>query len=123
MAFDLHRNLAYSAVAVAPVPAASGTTLDVTAGHGAARFGVAPPFNLTVWAANEIPTPANAEIVRVTARAGDQLTITRAQEGSTARGMISGDQIAMAATVKTFTDIEDEIVTRAQVLARLALHG
>ena len=36
------------------------------------------------------PTPANAEVVRVTARTTDTLTIARAQEGTTARAMAAG---------------------------------
>ena len=101
---DQHRNLAYSLVATAPVPALSGTTLVVTGGQGS-RFPTVP-FNATVWAIGEIPTPANAEIVRVTNITGDTLTITRAQEGTIARAVVLGDQIAATVTVKTFTDIE-----------------
>jgi hypothetical protein len=106
MSFDAHKNLAYSLVATAPSPAASGTSLTVTAGQGT-RF-PAVPFNATVWAVSEIPVPTNAEIVRVTNIAGDVLTITRAQEGTSARTIIVGDQIAATVTAKTFTDIETQ---------------
>lgn len=105
MAVDAHANFAISAVATAPSPAASGTSLVVTAGQGS-RF-PATPFNAVIWPIGAIPTPANAEIVRVTARATDTLTITRAQESSGARTVIIGDQIAAAITAKAFTDIED----------------
>lgn len=64
------------------------------------------PFNATIWAIGEIPVPSNAEIVRVTNIVGDVLTITRAQEGSSARSVIIGDQIAATITAKTLTDIE-----------------
>lgn len=104
MAFDAHANLAISHVAVAPSPATSGTSLTVTAGHGS-RF-PATPFQATIWRDEELPSPTNAEIVRVTAVAGDTLTITRAQEGTTARTVIVGDRIANTMTVKAFTDIE-----------------
>lgn len=106
---DLHTNLAVSLVATAPSPASSGTSLVITAGDGAALFSQAVPYNCLVWPANTLPTRANAEIVRVTARTTDTLTITRAQEGTTARSIVVGDQIAIAVTAKTFTDIEDVI--------------
>ena len=102
--FDAHKNLAVSAVVTAPTPATSGTTLTVTAGEGA-RF-PAPPFNATVWPVNAMPTPLTGEVIRVTARTTDSLTITRAQEGSTARAIGSGDLIAATITAKTLTDLE-----------------
>jgi hypothetical protein len=66
----------------------------------------AVPFNATVWPTGAAPTPANAEIVRVTARTTDTMTIVRAQEGSTARSIVIGDQIAATITKKTLDDIE-----------------
>lgn len=110
-AVDAHKNLAVSNVATAPSPATSGTSLVVTAGHGA-RFPTAP-FNATIWPSGAIPDPSNAEIVRVTAIATNTLTITRAQEGSTARSVIVGDQIAATVTSKTLTDLETLLGTRA----------
>ncbi len=101
---DLHANFGVSLVATAPSPATSGTSLVVTAADGA-KF-PAVPFNATIWPASSQPTTANAEIVRVTARATDTLTITRAQEGSTARTVVVGDQIAATITAKTLTDAE-----------------
>lgn len=102
---DAHKNLAVSAVATAPSPATSGTSLVLTAGHGS-RFPTAP-FNATIWPTGAVPDPTNAEIVRVTAVSTDTLTITRAQESTTARTVVVGDLIAATATVKTFTDLED----------------
>lgn len=101
---DAHANFAASLVATAPSPATSGTSLVVTAADGA-KF-PAVPFNATIWPAGAQPTTANAEIVRVTARSTDTLTITRAQEGSSARTVIVGDQIAATITAKTLTDVE-----------------
>jgi hypothetical protein len=102
--FDAHKNFAVSAVLVPPSPAVSGTALTVASSQGG-RF-PAVPFNATVWPAAALPTPLNAEIVRVTARVGDVLTLTRAQEATTARAILAGDQIAATITVKTLTDIE-----------------
>lgn len=106
MAFDAHKNFAISTVATAPSPATSGTSLVVAAGQGS-RFPTVP-FNATVWPAGTLPTPANAEIVRVTAISTDTLTITRAQESSSARTIVIGDQIAATITKKTLTDIESQ---------------
>jgi len=111
MPVDAHKNFAYSTVATAPSPASSGTSLVVGAGEGA-RFPT-PPFNVTIWPNNAIPLPSNAEIARVTAISTDTLTITRSQEGSTARSIGAGDQIAAVYSVKTFTDIENDYVSLA----------
>lgn len=101
---DAHTNLAVSTVAGAPSPATSGTSLTVASGHGS-RFPAAP-FNATVWQVGWVPDPSNAEIIRVTAISTDTLTIARAQEGTTARSIIIGDQIAATITAKTLTDVE-----------------
>ena len=64
---------------------AAATSVALTAGHGA-RLPTAP-FNATWWNSTDFPDPSddsNAEIVRVTAIATDTLTVTRAQEGTSA---------------------------------------
>lgn len=106
--FDAHANLAYATVATAPAPAASGTSLTVANGLGA-LFPTAP-FNCTVYPPNVSPLASNAEIVRVTAVVGDVFTITRAQEGTTARNIATGWQIANTATKLVFTDIENAMI-------------
>ncbi len=102
---DAHANFAYSTVLTAPSPALSGVSLVLPTGMGA-LFPVAP-FNATVWPAG-VPSPlsSNAEIVRVTAKAADVFTILRAQEFTSARMILAGDQIANTITAKTLTDIE-----------------
>lgn len=110
MSFDTHKNFAYSTVATAPIPAASGTTLVVNAGDGA--LFPTPPFNAVVCPAGSAPILTNAEVVRVTGRSTDTFTITRnteAQTGSTARAIQVGDQIFAAVTAKSFTDIETAV--------------
>lgn len=101
---DTYKNFAISAVATAPSPATSGTSLVVTSGHGT-RFPT-PPFNATIWPGDQPANPSNAEIVRVTNISTDTLTITRAQEGSSARSIVVGDRIAATITVKTLTDLQ-----------------
>jgi hypothetical protein len=103
MAADAYKNLAIATVATAPSPAASGTSLVVTAGQGA-RFPT-PPFNATVWPATALPDPTTAEIVRVTAIATDTLTLVRAQEGTTARTILVGDLFAATVTKKLLDDL------------------
>lgn len=110
---DAHANFAISSVATAPSPATSGTSLVVAAGEGA-RF-PAVPFNAVVCP-NAVPTPANAEVVRVTARTTDTLTISRAQEGSVARAIVAGDKIFAAITAKTLTDVEGQLTTLGDAL-------
>ena len=123
--FDPHDNLATSLVATAPSPANSGTSLTVTATEGA-RF-PASAFNATIYPDGEVPTPANSEIVRVTDVTGDALTITRAQESTSARTVLVGDRITLTVTEKALTDIEGALNTAETdidtVEATLATHG
>lgn len=115
MSFDSHSNFSYSTVSTAPSPASSGTSLIVATGDGT-KFPAAP-FNATVWPAGSQPTTANAEIVRVTAKSTDTFTITRAQESSSARTILVGDQIAATITAKTLTDVETYIDPGVVVVA------
>jgi hypothetical protein len=66
----------------------------------------AVPFNATVWPTGVQPLSTNAEIVRVTAISTDTLTITRAQESTTARTIVVGDQFSASITNKTLNDLE-----------------
>jgi hypothetical protein len=104
MAFDAHKNFAMSAVVTPPSPPTTGASLTVTTGEGA--LFPAAPFNATVCPPGVLPSAANAEIVRVTARSGDVLTITRAQEGSVARAVAIGDLCVASITAKALQDIE-----------------
>src|SRR5712692_8532277 len=104
---DAHKNFAVSTVATAPSPAASGTSLVVASGDGA-KF-PAVPFNATVWATAAQPTTANAEIVRVTAIATDTMTIVRAQESSSARTVVVGDQVAATITSLSLDNVENDV--------------
>jgi len=112
--FDVKKNFAYSLVATAPSPASSGTSLVVTGGTGTLFPTV--PFNAVIWPIGTQPTAANAEVVRVTNRSTDTLTITRAQESSVARTVIVGDQIAVNITAKALTDIEGFFPTMAALM-------
>lgn len=75
-------------------------------------------FNLTWWNSTDYPDPSddpNREIVRVTTRAGDVLTITRAQEGiSSSNKNIPGKtyKMILALTSKIIPDIQIDAQTR-----------
>lgn len=106
---DAHKNFAFTYVVTPPSPADSGTSMTVTSGS-AALF-PATPFNATVWPSGQRPLATNAEIVRVTNIAGDTLTITRAQESTTTRSILAGDQISATITAKALEDVEGDVST------------
>lgn len=107
MAFDPHTNGALSTVAVAPSPATSGTTLTPTDTSFFPDPATVGQYNVVLWPPNTQPTASNMEIVRVTAKGGGgALTVTRTQEGTSARTVTTSFQIGIAPTKKTFTDIE-----------------
>lgn len=93
------------------------TNIVLSTGHGATLPDPATDgeFNLVWWDITTCPDPADdpkVEIVRCTARTGDTLTVTRAQEGTTAttKSRSSCTYIMiLAATKKTFDDISSEI--------------
>lgn len=101
---DQHANFGYSTVLFAPSPATSGVNITLASGGGALMPAV--PFNATVWPAGVAPIASNAEIVRVTGKSGDLLGVARAQEGTSARVIVVGDQLAATITKKTLNDVE-----------------
>jgi hypothetical protein len=111
MAFDARKNFAISTVATAPIPATSGVTVIVATEQG--ELFPAAPFNAVIWPIGTNPSSTNAEVVRVTVKVTDTLTVTRAQEGSSARTVIVGDQIMAGLTDKTLADIESGIPVKA----------
>ena len=82
----------------------------LTTGDGA-RF-AQPPFNAVWWNATDYPDPSDdpdVEIVRVFAVTGDQLSVTRAQEATTATNKnIAGKTYKMLAglTAKFLNDLQ-----------------
>ena len=112
MAYDAHSTLC--AALLTNSPGAGGTSFIVTTGTGA--LFPATPFNATVWTANTlpvraasqlgIPNSALAEVVRVTGITGDTLTVTRAQENTTAQAWAAGVVIGNTITALDITAIE-----------------
>ena len=80
----------------------SGTSITVASGHGA-RF---PSLSSgEYFYATLIDASNNLEIVKVSARSTDVLTVTRAQEGTTARAYAIGDRIELRVTAQGLADL------------------
>lgn len=107
MDFDDHKNFAIGDIITAPTPADTGTEITLSPGQ-VADFPAAP-FNAILYLPSVLPTSDNAEIVRVTNIVGDDLTIDRAEEGSTAMDVLVGWRIVASITAKVITDIETTI--------------
>src|ERR1051326_3733476 len=106
MAFSPHVNLLAGSVTVPPSPATSGTTLTLA---DASRFpdpATQGQYDCTVSPVGVDSTFANSEIIRVTGKASNMLTIARAQGGTTARAIIATDVVALTLTARVLTDIE-----------------
>lgn len=109
IALDKRKNFAYGVLSTGYNNVATSITLG--AGQGA-RFGTGAgdvPFNAVWWDYTSYPNPSedpNKEIVRVTGISGDTLTITRAQEGTSATNKnTAGKQYRLALTItKKFID-------------------
>lgn len=87
------------------------TTINVAAGEGA-KF---PTLAAGDWfyatleeAAPAAPAFPLREIVKVTARSSDALTVTRGQDGTAARAWLSGDKIELRWTAATMADLRAE---------------
>jgi len=91
-------------------------TLAVTAGTGA-RFPSAGNFPCVIWdAAYSNPQlDTSRELVLCTSRSTDTLTITRAQESTSAKAWDSGSKVAMVVSAAFITQIETEITAKAAV--------
>ena len=84
---------------------ATDTGIALTSGHGA-RFpslGAAEYFYATLSGPTTGP-----EIVKVTTRVGDALTVVRAQEGTVGQHFPSGGRVEMRVTAASITDLVDE---------------
>lgn len=109
MTFQSHANLLTTNVVTAPSPATSGTSITVSTAWATKIAALTLPVQLVIAPDSTEPDDANAEIVTCTNANGGTgvLTITRAQEGSTARTVIAGDRIRLALTKLHLEDIEE----------------
>lgn len=95
-------------------------SIEVGAGEGA-KFpdpSTDGEFNLVWWNVADYPNPSDdpdAEIVRVTGISADTLTITRAQEGTSASAKGTNSRLALTPTKKTIDDIIEELATKLAI--------
>lgn len=112
---------------------ASSTTITLAAGAGSKFPTLAPGewFPLTLVNAKDV---GHFEIVRVTARSGDILTVVRAQEGTAAKEFSAGDlvdlRLTAAALNQSYPQVKDGKAAELQFdifndggTSRLAYHG
>ena len=92
----------------------SVTTITLTTGQGALfpSLGASDSFYATL-----VDSSNNLEIVKVTARSSDTLTVVRGQEGTTARAYIAGDKFELRPTAAALTAIGTDAVTDAAASA------
>jgi len=97
-------NNAYSTLAASITTGATSITL--TSGEGA-RF---PSLSGSEYFyATLIDSSNNLEIVKVTARSTDVLTVTRASESTTARAYASGDRIELRITAAGLVSLDYDV--------------
>jgi hypothetical protein len=115
---DPHNNLVYGLVKTAPSPASTGLTLIIDKTDYGDLFpnpATVGAYNCTIWPINTSPRKTNATIIRITAKSDNAvldettLTFTRSQEDSNNRSILAGDQMMVAITAKSLTDIETAI--------------
>ena len=95
----------------------SATSITVASGDGA-KF---PSLTGSEYfRATLIDASNNLEIVKVTARSSDVLTVTRAQESSTARAFATGDRIELRITAQSLLDAA---TTLTSLVADLGTNG
>lgn len=79
----------------------SATSIALTAGQGAL---FPSPAGSDYFYATLVDSSNNIEIVKCTARSTDTLTVTRAQEGTTARAYSAGDRLELRPTAALFNE-------------------
>lgn len=92
-----------ASAALASSISSSATTIIVSAGQGV-EF--PSPAGGNYFYATLTDTSNNLEIVKVTARTADTLTVLRGQEGTTARSYSAGDLIELRITAAGLADIQ-----------------
>jgi hypothetical protein len=97
----LFKNNAHSTLASSITD--SATSITLASGHGTLRFPTtgSPDY----FFATLIDSSNNIEVVKCTARSSDVLTVTRAQESTSARAFSTGDRIELRITAQGLTDL------------------
>lgn len=113
----LFTNNATSTLAVAIN--ASATTVTVEAGHGA-KF---PSPTGGDWFPLVLESGATLEYVKCTGRTGDNLTVVRAQEGSSGASFPIGARVDLRATAAAFDGFATSTDPSAKLFASQLLGG
>lgn len=95
----------------------SDTTWVLEAGYGDEMPAV--PFELTATPFGQLSTMGNSEIVRVTARSTDTLTVVRAQKGTTAKAFLAGAVVSNGISTDDVVGIEVNITTARTTAAKV----
>ena len=92
----------------------SATSVSVT---DASNFPTLGAGDYTYATLAEASTPANFEIVKVTAISSNTLTVTRAQQGTTARSFAASDLCELRVTAGLMEEAIDEKTTADEATA------
>lgn len=95
----------------------SDTTWVLEAGYGDEMPAV--PFELTATPFGQLSTMGNSEIVRVTARTTDTLTVVRAQKGTTAKAFLAGAVVSNGISTDDVVGIGVNITTARTTAAKV----
>ena len=99
---------------------ASDTGIVLTTGNGASfpTLGASDYFYATL-----IDTSNNLEIVKVTARSTDTMTVVRGQDGTTARAYRTNDRFELRPTAALFTEFADRATTGKAIAMAIVFGG
>ena len=103
---DYRKNLA-NAVVDTMTPSTTATTIPLVAGYGATMPAV--PYFMTFTPPGQLSTLGNSEIVLVSARTTDSLTVVRGQKGTTAKSIRTG-WLGSASIIREMTAAVGDIV-------------
>ncbi|MEJ7745355.1 MAG: pyocin knob domain-containing S74 family peptidase [Luteimonas sp.] len=120
---QLFTNNATSTLAAGITAAATSLTLATGEGAKFPPLSGADDFLLTLFQRSGT-TESNWEVVKVTARAGDVLTLVRAQEGTTARAYALGDPVELRMTAGAVLPIRSgALITALNEAPTVAIAG
>lgn len=92
--------------------ASSINSTDTTISIGSGQGSLFPSLSGTdYFYATLVDSSNNLEVVKVTARTGDSLTVVRGQDGTTARSYTTADKLELRPTAAVLEDIQTEAQT------------
>ncbi len=98
----------------------SATTIVLNSGEGS-RF---PTLSTgDYFYATLIDTSNNLEIVKVTARSTDTMTVVRGQDGTSARAYSASDRFELRPTAALFTEFAERVTTGKAIAMAIVFGG